>query len=326
MKSLKSKIEKAQIIGITTHIHPDIDGIGSQIALHHAFKTLNKRVYCILEKKIPRRYKYLDKEGIILSYKDFVANHADDVNKLDLFIVLDTNMTKLVGKNVEKLVTNTKHLFIDHHPFDSRIDLNKNKHYIDTSCSSTGELVSNLIAHMKVPFTKTMALPLYMAIITDTSCFRYPTVTGNTHRVIAELIETGGVKPAKAYNQFFGTKKINHLQLLGEILSSAQTAKNGKIAWLFLTEHLLNKYNISVEDTNGFVNYLLVLDNIEVACMFREQNNNIKISFRSTGVINVGDFAKKLGGGGHGHSSAVIVNGEMDDIIVNIINKLKKVV
>ena len=167
-----------------------------------------------------------------------------------------------------------------------------------------------------------MALPLYTAVLIDTSSFRYPTVTGNTHRLIGSLMDTG-VRPPHAYNMIYGTKKITFMKLLGKVLASVHTTKDEKIAWLTLTEDLLEKFHVDTEDTHAFINHLLVLDNIKVAVMFREIGDTIKVSLRSVGVIDVGIMAKALGGGGHDHSAATLIEGSLESVIKSTVEKLQ---
>lgn len=318
----KSLTEKAKNIVITTHIQPDADGIGSEIALCIALREVGKNAICVNEEDLLERYKYLDPVDCVISYEDFKKNHLEsgEFGPIDLFIVTDTNSLSRIGTQVQTLVPNAKNLlFIDHHPAPRELAA---IHCIDTKMAATGELVGSLIEALGVAFTKEMALPLYTSILIDTSSFRYPTVTGNTHRIIAKLMDTG-IEPPEAYNKIYGTKKISYMQMLGVVLSSASSTKDGRVAWLSLTESSLEKFDVDTEDTHGLVNYLLILDNIKVACMFRQVGSLVKISFRSAGDVDVGVMAQALGGGGHDHSAATMVEGDIDEVIRDTIPKLQ---
>ncbi|MBT3584600.1 MAG: bifunctional oligoribonuclease/PAP phosphatase NrnA [Halobacteriovoraceae bacterium] len=317
-KLFRSLTKKAKNILITTHIHPDADGIGSQIALAMALRQLKKDAICVNEEALLERYLYLDPDRVVTSFDEFQKSHKDW--PIDLFIVADTNSLARIGTNIQALVRQSKNLlFIDHHPCPKELAA---IHCIDTKMAATGELVGKLIASLGVKFTKDLALPLYTSILIDTSSFRYPTVTGNTHRLIAELMDTG-VEPPTAYNKIYGTKQISYMQLLGTVLGSAHSNSDGKIAWMSLKEDDLIKFNVDPEDTHGFVNHLLILDNIKVACMFRQIDKKVKISFRSAGDLDVGVIAQALGGGGHDHSAATIIEGELSTLIPEIIAKIE---
>ncbi len=321
MKNLfKSLCDKAQNIVITTHIQPDADGIGSEIALCLALREIGKNAICVNEEPLLERYKYLDPIDCVISYSDYIAQEKEGKATVDLFIVADTNSLARIGAKVQSLVPNTKNLlFIDHHPAPKELEA---IHCIDTTMAATGELVGSLIEALGVSFTKEMGYALYTAILIDTSSFRYPTVTGNTHRLIAKLMDTG-VEPPQAYNKIYGTKKITYMQLLGRVLSSTSSTADGRVAWLSLTEESLEKFDVDTEDTHGLVNHLLILDNVKVACMFRQIGSAVKISFRSAGDIDVGVMAQALGGGGHDHSAATVTEGQIEDVIEKTVRKLE---
>jgi len=321
MKNLfKSLSEKAGDIVITTHIHPDADGIGSEIALCLALREIGKNAICVNEEPLLERYRYLDPIDCVISYEDYIKKDKGPKAAIDLFIVTDTNTLARIGPRVQSLVPNAKNLlFIDHHPAPKELSA---IHCIDTSMAATGELVGSLIEAIDVSFTKEMAYALYTSILIDTSSFRYPTVTGNTHRLIAKLMDTG-IEPPEAYNKIYGTKKISYMQLLGVVLSSATSTADGRVAWLSLTEESLEKFNVDTEDTHALVNHLLILDNIKIACMFRQIGSAVKISFRSAGDVDVGVMAQALGGGGHDHSAATMIEGNIEEVIKETIVKLE---
>ncbi|MDD0851565.1 bifunctional oligoribonuclease/PAP phosphatase NrnA [Halobacteriovorax sp. GB3] len=317
----KKLTKKANKIVITTHIHPDADGIGSQIALCMALRKMGKDAICVNEEPLFERYKYLDPDNIVLGLEEYKAQY-DVEQEIDLFIVADTNSLPRIGTNVQQLVLLSKDLlFIDHHPCPKELQA---IHCIDTNTAATGELVGGLIEAIGVEFDEAIALALYTAIIIDTSSFRYPTVTGNTHALVSKLM-AAGVKPPEAFNLINGTKKISHMQLLGKVLSSAQTTKDETIAWICLTEQMIENHESDAEDTHGFINHLLILDNIKVACMFRKIGKQVKVSLRSSDdSIDVGIMAQALGGGGHNHSAATVVEGELSDVVKRTISKIEK--
>jgi phosphoesterase RecJ-like protein len=199
---------------------------------------------------------------------------------------------------------------------------------VDTSAAATGQLAGDIIRGLGLEFDRKLALPLYTAIIIDSSSFRYPSVSAETHHLVGDLMATG-ITPGEAYNGIYGAKKIEHMHLLGTILSTAQSTKSGDIAWIHLSKNLIKRFDSDVEDTHAFINHLLILDNIKVACMFRDDGDVLKLSLRSSGVWDVGHIARQIGGGGHSHSAATVIvkkNGEStDDIIHEIIGKMEKI-
>lgn len=314
IEKFKSAIEKAQKIIITTHHYPDADGIGSEISLCMALRKIGKDCLCVNDVELLERYKYLDSQDVVQGVESFKKSNFFTP---ELIIVVDTNIIDRTGPNFLTLYKKLKApvLYIDHHPCSQdTID----DHCIDTKAAATGQLVGELIEALKIEFDQEMALPLYTAILIDTSSFRYPTVTAKTHLLIAKLMDTG-IRPPKAYNGIYGTKKIEHMHLLGQVLASADSNKTEEIAWLVLKSQELKEYDIDIEDTHGFINHLLILDNVKVACMFRDDGRKVKVSMRSGGEYDVGEMAYKLGGGGHSHSAASLIEKNHDYDLEKII-------
>ncbi|MBL6988364.1 MAG: bifunctional oligoribonuclease/PAP phosphatase NrnA [Bacteriovoracaceae bacterium] len=317
----KSLLTGVKNVVITTHLIPDADGVGSQIALGMALSELGYHVTCVNQAPLLDRYKYLDPNGIIISCAKYVKTAPKE--EIDLFIVVDTNNLDRIGDKVCKIVKKSKNLiFIDHHPCPSEL---LPIHCIDTSSAATAEVVGGIIELLGVQFSTQIALALYTAILVDTSSFRYPTVSGRTHKLLGKLMDAG-ITSSHAYNLIYGTKQLSHMQLLGTVLSSVKTTKDGCVAWLSITHDLMKEFNVEYEDTHSFINHLLILNNIRVACMFREVGQHVKISLRSTGNVDVGAIAQALGGGGHDHSAATIVEGQLDVVAAETIRKLEIIV
>jgi bifunctional oligoribonuclease and PAP phosphatase NrnA len=317
-----SAIKNAQNIVITTHLIPDADGIGSEISLCLALRKIGKQAICCNEEELLERYRYLDPGNTVIGLQRI---NTYLTSKPDLIIVVDTNTIFRTGANFLQWAEdlNCPILYIDHHPCtQATLD----DHCIDTKAAATGQLVGELIEKMGVEFDQQIALPLYTAILIDTSSFRYPTVTAKTHELIAKLMATG-INPPEAYNGIYGTKNIQHLHMLGQVLMSTHCNESEQIAWIVLDRKDLEKFKIDIEDTHAFINHLLILDKIKVACMFRDDGPRLKVSLRSSGDYDVGLIATALGGGGHSHSAATLIvkNKSMtvDQIIQETISKIE---
>lgn len=303
---LAEKIQKAQNILCTTHINPDADGIGSAAAICLGLKAVHKHATLVVENTLHKKYHHLVHMMEYLEFENQSNIFSDHfIQKFDLVIVIDTNHISRTGKNVSQLLKEHPNIiFIDHHPFAHH---QSPQHFIDIMASATGEMIGHLLDQLHIQFTKPIALALYTAILIDTNVFRYPSVTAETHRLIAKLLDTG-LTVTEAYNVFHGSKKIHHMHLLGHILKNTRLNDTGTIAWIWISTQDLEEYRSDLEDTNAYINNLLSLDGIKVACMFREEGNKIKVSFRSHGDVDVSLIAQNLGGGGHSHSAATLLS------------------
>ncbi len=316
-------VKKAENVLISTHIFPDADGIGSQIALGLALKKLGIHVFCVNENPLPERYHYLNAGNIVISQREYTKIQRKHPRPIDLLIVVDTNTLSRIGKKMKQIGKNAKSiLFIDHHPSSEEITA---LHCIDEKKAATGEIIGEFIDALKIDFSHEISEALYASIIIDTNCFRYPTVSFNTHLMAAKLLKSG-ISPSTSYQKIYGTKKIKHIQLLGKILGNVKSTKDRNIAWLTITDELLKKYHANAEDTYSFINYLLVLEQVKVVCVFRQMKNYVKISLRSITGIDVEAIAqslKKGEGGGHRHSAATLIKGTLPQVMKESIKKIQ---
>lgn len=312
-------IKNAKNIVISTHLIPDADGIGSEISLCIALRKMGKNAICCNEEDLLERYKYLDEDDVVHSIHGLSKVFKE---KPDLIIVVDTNTIFRTGAGFLRYAENNDCpiLYIDHHPC---AQATQNDHCIDTKAAATGQLVGELIEHSGIALDQKMALPLYTAILIDTSSFRYPTVTAKTHEMVAKLMATG-INPPRAYNGIYGTKNIQHLHMLGTVLAATNSNKAEDIAWIELKKEDLEKFHTDIEDTHAFINHLLILDDIKVACMFRDDGSRVKVSLRSTGEYDVGLIATALGGGGHSHSAATLISKNGQELTSKIIEETVK--
>lgn len=310
LKKFLSLIKKSQTIVITGHVSPDADSLGSIIALTHALKKLKKTVIPLCEESPEQKYHHL---GCNILEKKVVGIP-------DLLIIVDCYQQKRLGEVGKKLFKSSQNiLIIDHHPAPKHLIDN---HYIRPQAVSTTYLVGQLISELNTKLTKEIALPLYTGIMIDSNSFRSPSVDADTHRMVAKLLETG-IDPATTFNKIYGGKNFKHIKFLGEVLLSAKT--RGKIAWIKIDRKILDKYKVSPRDTLYFVNNLLIIDDISIVCVFRQEGNQIKVGLRSN-KTDVGKLASILGGGGHRHIAAALINGTMDNVIKNTISIFDKLV
>jgi len=141
--------------------------------------------------------------------------------------------------------------------------------------------------------------------MTDTGSFRYRSTTSETHRVIAQLIDAGA-NNNKIHEDIYDTNTISRLQLKGIALKNLHILPEYKTAYISLSQKELNDNNFKKGDTEGFVNIGLSIKNIVFAIIFIENENEniIKMSFRSKGDFSVNQFARKhYQGGGHDNAA-----------------------
>ncbi len=296
---------------LTTHVNPDGDGLGSEVALAEWLIARGKQAVILNHSATPDFYLFLDPNKRIRKFDE--AQDAATIAHADVIIVMDTNHTdRLRSMERHVLSSSAVKVCIDHHldphPFA--------RHYIlDDDATSTGEIIYRLLTHVDPhPFSPIIARALYCAIMTDTGSFRYPRVDAETHRIVAHLIECGA-DPVDIYHQVYEQWTAGRIQLLGDALASLKTEYNGKLAHITVTQENLRQTNTTEVDTDNFTVYPMNVAGVVAGILFLELKDGVKISFRSKGDIPINELAKEFGGNGHKNAAgARLYNCSLDEI------------
>lgn len=307
---------------ITTHILPDGDGLGGEVALSAYLKQIGKECFIINGDPTPEKFSIVDPD---LEIKQW--NPQDPLPKAQVIFAVDVNDWKRLGslaKPLEQLKEQlkAKSIFIDHHIADEKL---KQEHIIDERTSSMGEFLFQFFKYIEAEITFKMALAMYVSIFTDTNAFRHRKTTALSHAICAALVETG-VNPALVTKQVHQTRSLANLHLLGEVLKTVQVTPDGKIAWIEVSQALQKKYGATSEETQGVVDYLLALKEIEIGIFFREESDGmIAVSFRSKGNVEIYPLVKKLGGGGHAYEAGVLIRkGTLQEVVQRVLAEVQK--
>ena len=298
---ITSELAKAENIVIVPHKGPDGDAIGSSLGLMHFLRDKGHNAHVIAPNDYPDFLKWLPgNEEVIIYESEKERSHAL-ISEAEIIFTLDFNHLARCG-DLQQPLTSSKAVFImiDHHQEPSDY-----AHYVysNAEMSSTCEMVYNFIVKLRAAkkITPAIATCLYTGIMTDTGSFRFSSTSADTHRVVADLIDKGAVN-SRIHNNVFDTYSENQLQLLGTALKNLRVNYDLKTAYISLTQEELQKHHFRKGDTEGFVNYGLSLKGIIFAVIFIEKENEdlVKMSFRSKGDFNVNTFARThFEGGGH---------------------------
>jgi bifunctional oligoribonuclease and PAP phosphatase NrnA len=313
---LCKKIQSARSFLVTTHRLPDGDGIGSQVALHLGLVALKKKSYAVNLHSTPPKFSGLDPTQVIRTWPV-----GSELEPVDIAFIVDTNETSMLGELESAVKVCAKEIiFIDHHvpPKTSERAL----YYYDESASASGELVFQIVKALGLSLTVPMSEALYAAIFTDTGGFRYRRTSGQTHRVTAELIESG-VEPEKLYRALFARDSAAKLRLLGNVLDRLEMHGDGQVAVLTVPLATREQYGASVEDTESFVNQIGVLEGVKFGILFREEpGGKVKVSLRGYASREVIGVAEHFGGGGHRFAAGITTGGKLDEVRIKVLEKV----
>mgnify|MGYP000453238938 CR=1 FL=1 len=316
-------------IAIIPHRGPDGDAMGSTLGLYHFLLKSNHQPVVIAPNEFPDFLAWLPgSENVKIFEKDKV-NCTKILEESDVIFTLDFNALHRVGSEMEQVLETMKAplIMIDHH---QKPDDYATVTYSDTSFGSTCEMLYNFIGFLdqKATIDKTIGTCIYTGILTDSGSFRFPGTTGNTHRIVAELIDLG-VENTKIPNLLFENSSYSRLQLLGRALQNMKVLTEHQTTYTTLTQDELNTFEHVKGDTEGIVNYGLSIKGVVFTAIFIENKDEkiIKISFRSQGDFDVNEFARAhFNGGGHRNAAGGKSDISMEETVSkfeNLVTKLK---
>jgi phosphoesterase RecJ-like protein len=319
-KKFKEIVNNNTKFVLTTHINPDGDAIGSQLALAYFLIKLGKEVKLINHSQTPGNLKFLDEGNLIQQYQSI----SDDVIlNTEVLIAIDFNEIKRVKSMVDIFNQSKAYkICIDHHTNPKNF---VDDFFCDTDYSASGEIVYELIKYYdKNLLDKKIADALYAAIMTDTGSFRFERTSPRVHRIIAELIERG-TNPTDIFNKIYNELSIAKLKLLGSGISNIETTFDGAIAYMVITQEMMKAADATDDDVDGFVNFCLSLKSAQIGILFFELKDGVKASLRSRDTFAVSQLAQKFGGGGHINAAGIrFYNKKLDEVMLLLLEQAKK--
>lgn len=316
---LKEVFNTKRSFVITTHVNPDADAIGSEVALASFLRNIGKHVTIINQSETPDHLLFLT---TIFPVESYSSRLDHSILEADCFIVIDTNSPKRFSAFAHVVQKSKAYkVCIDHHlEHDQFADL----YIIDTDVPAAAELLYRiLVDYDRTSITKPIAEALYAGIMTDTGSFKFPKTDAETHIITADLLARG-VDPYTIYQEIFENGAINKLHLLGKALESIEMHDNGRISAMVLPHSVFSETNSSEADVDNFTNYVLSIKGVVVGLVFVELQDGVKVSFRSKGDIAVNTLAKQFNGGGHKNAAgARIKDVSLRDAVDIVIEKTK---
>lgn len=295
------EIRRRQSFVISSHVRPDGDAIGSQLAMAYALRYLGKQVRIVDGDRPPTPLLVFPGVPAIE-----VMPEIDDPG--DAVIVMECGDLARTGvKGFERgFVIN-----IDHHPGNTMYGA---LNWFDLSAAACGEMVFDLVHALGVPLTREIATHVYIAILTDTGSFHYSNITPKTFEICRRCVEAG-VEPPTVARSIFDSNNLGRLKLFGAVLSRMELDPSGRLATVYVDQQMANDCGGTYEDTEGLINLPLTVKEIQAVVFFKENGpDDWRISMRSKGDIDINVVAKRYGGGGHKNASGCSARGRFEDL------------
>lgn len=297
-------LQSPKKIFITTHHKPDGDAIGSMLGLYHYLRLKGHMVTPVAPSEVPDFLIWLPGVGHVINYEEKPQAAQLALREADLIFCLDFNDLNRV-KNLEIPLTEATapRILIDHHMFPKDV---WSYGMSAPEKSSTCEMVYDFInmAGDNALINTDLASCLYTGTMTDTGSFRFPSTSGNVHRMIGDFLDRG-LQHAPIHEAINDNWSEKRMRFIGYMLIERMEIFHKYSAGLIsISRDDLKLFGLSTGDTEGLVQYPMSIKGIRFTTLITERADEVKLSFRSKGEFDVNKFAREhFSGGGHFNAS-----------------------
>ncbi len=305
---------------LTTHINPDGDAIGSEVAFARMLRALGKVVHVLNDSPTPPAFTWLGLEAPVEVYSEALAEtRFAEANAL---VVLDTSNQQRIGRLANHIARHAIAVaIVDHHvTHDGFGEVN----VIEPACAATAVLVYELMLEAGVDPDPVTADALFVGLATDTGHFRYSNTDARALRVAAALVEHG-VDAAEVSARVSQSAPPGRLRCFGEALAALEMRHGGQLVVIEVGPEQFQRHGLVGADTEGLVDMPRIIAGVEAVALFSEvEPGKVKVSLRSTGRVIVDGVCSRLGGGGHPHAAGVQMRGTREQAKARIVPELER--
>jgi phosphoesterase RecJ-like protein len=304
---IKAAIQNANLIGITSHIRPDGDAVGSVLGLGLALEKAGKKVEMVLHSGVSQTFSHL--AGSNLIKRSFSTD-------CDLYFVVDCSDLLRSGG---VLNDHPADIVIDHHITNNgfgRINL------IDPLAVATCAILAEHMPLWGMTIDEPVASALLSGIISDSIGFRTSNTTARSLRIAADLMDLGA-DITRLYNKALISKPFESVNYWGYGLAKLQ--REDRLVWTSLSLEDRKNADYHSEDDADLTNILSSIEDIDIAVLFIEQKaNHVKVSWRARPGLDVASIAASLGGGGHPPAAGADLEGSLPEVQEKILTLTKE--
>ena len=290
LAEIADKLRVFKSFALCGHVGPDGDSLGSQLALSAALTSMGKEVTCLLARKdeMDGSLSFLEGyDGLVL------ANEFD--GDVECFIAVDVPTRERLADATDVLDRAGYSIVIDHHAVPTTMaDLT----FTVPSAASTSVLIWKLIAELGVNPTAAMAECAYTGLMTDTGRFQYQNADSVAFACAAEMVACGA-KPDVIAKHIYQNRRLASVRLESLATARMQLLADGQVALTWLSRSDFESCGATKADGEPIIDVLRSLQGVRVACVLREQGDEIRGSLRAKDDSDVASIARSYGGGGH---------------------------
>jgi bifunctional oligoribonuclease and PAP phosphatase NrnA len=317
LAQIGSVLREHHRFAVLSHVRPDGDALGSQLALALSLQLLGKEVAVWNEDGLLEKYSFLPGGALLTS-------PPPQPQDFEVAIALDTATQNRLGKAGESVRHAKTWINIDHHQSNPGYgDLI----YIDSTSPATGQILFELIQDQQLPINTAIAENLFVAISTDTGSFQYPNTTARTFEIGAELVRAG-VQVGRLSQLLYENYPRRRTELLRELLGTMRFEASGRIASFSLSLGVATRLGVKPEDNEGLIDHLRAIHGVIVATFFEElAEGKVRVSMRSKSEgVDVSAICQVFGGGGHKLAAGARVRGTLAEVEQKILKAICDVI
>jgi phosphoesterase RecJ-like protein len=307
---------KHQSFVLMSHVRPDGDAIGSQLALGFPLLAMGKTVWMINEDGLPENMAFL-------AGSERVTLPPDEALDVEVAVALDTATKPRLGDKALHAASKAKlWVNIDHHISNPGYgDLN----LIDATSPATGQILYDLITALDLPMPDEARDAIYVAVSTDTGSFQYPSTTAKTYEMAADLIRRGldvGTINSKTYDDH----PYRRLELMRALLNTLERDEDGIVAHWELRDRTRIELALRPEDSEGLIDVIRAIRGVQLAVFFEElPDGKIRVSMRSKDKrLDVCKIALEFGGGGHALAAGIRMKGPLEEAKALVLGAIRR--
>lgn len=307
-------IEQHDDFLVVSHIQPDGDAASSTYAMGWLLGQLGKTFTMMNEGPMPSKFSYLWGSDQVLDFSKEIPNR-----RYKTIISVDCADFSRIGRVSTLFDEQAQLLNVDHHPTNDRFG---SCHLIKHDAAATVQILYDLAIHMNMSLNLAIGDCFYTGLLTDTGGFRYSNTSPEVMQIGATLLALG-VQGSEIAEQVLERVTYSQIVLLQKALSTLSFAHERKLAWLAVSLGDLESTGASSEDLDGLVNYPRNVEGVEVGMLFKEKAPGvIKVSLRSSGLVDVAAIAQSLGGGGHVRASGCTIQGTIEEAVARMVQEV----
>lgn len=290
---------------LMSHVRPDGDAIGSQLALGFSLMAMGKTVWMINEDGLPENMAFL-------AGSEKVTLPPAEPLDVEVAVALDTATKPRLGDAALHAASKAGlWLNIDHHisnPLYGDVNL------IDSTSPATGEILYHLITALDMPLPGETRDAIYVAVSTDTGSFQYPSTTVRTYEMAADLVRRG-LDVGTINSETYDNQPYRRVELMRALLNTLERSEDGWMAHWELRDQTRIDLALLPEDSEGLIDFIRAIRGVRLAVFFEElPDGKVRVSMRSKDKrLDVCQIATRFGGGGHALAAGIRMKGPMDD-------------